>query len=190
MNHSPYSEIQTGTLLVASPEIDDEIYRRSVILLCEHTGTAGSFGLMVNKTLTIDFPQDSLQIENLNHQKIDILCGGKMQPNQMMILHSSKKAHDQIINITSEVYLGGDIQFLQDALVDDSCEKIYLCFGYVGWLASELQREFMDGKWYVYPGSRELIFDIPHEELWTTILQRMGGKYAALSSIPEDPSLN
>ena len=34
------------------------------------------------------------------------------------------------------------------------------------------------------------IFDIPPEKLWQTILREMGGKYATLSMIPEDLSLN
>ncbi len=190
MNQVPYSKLVAGTLLVASPDLSDEIYQRSVIVLCEHSMAAGSFGLMINKKLTIDLPNDSLELPDLHHPKISTLCGGKMQPSQMMIVHTSSKHSHQTLKIVDQVYLGGDIQFLQDSLNDEECGKIYLCFGYIGWLAAELEREFMQGKWFIYPGSKELIFDTPREILWQTILKKMGGKYAAIASIPSDLSLN
>jgi putative transcriptional regulator len=190
MNKVPYSKLGPGTMLLAGPEVSDEIYKRGVIVLCEHSIAAGSFGVMINKPLNIDLPEESLQIPNLHHPKISILCGGEMQPNQMMIMHTSNKHTSQTLKITEDVYLGGDLQFLQDSLNDEECSKIYLCFGYIGWLATELEREFMRGKWLIYPGSKEIIFDTPRDQLWQTILKKMGGKYAGIASIPTDLSLN
>jgi putative transcriptional regulator len=182
--------LSSGMLLVSSPDIADVIYKRSVILLCEHSIAAGSFGLMINKSITVELPEESLSLPDLTHPKIATLCGGKMQPGQMMIIHTSPTRAQQTMKIVEDVYLGGDIQFLQDSLEDEQCSKIYLCFGYIGWLATELERELMQGKWFAYPGTKELIFDTPREILWQTVLQKMGGKYSTIASIPEDLSLN
>ena len=54
----------------------------------------------------------------------------------------------------------------------------------------QLEREFLDGGWFLYPASQELIFNVPSEKLWQTILREMGGKYATLSMIPEDLTWN
>jgi putative transcriptional regulator len=40
------------------------------------------------------------------------------------------------------------------------------------------------------PGSKKYIFDTPTDKIWQTVLKDMGGKYASLSMIPEDLSLN
>ena len=50
MEDLPYSNIEKGTLLISTPEIDTGLFFRSVILVCEHT-PEGSFGLVINKNL-------------------------------------------------------------------------------------------------------------------------------------------
>ncbi|MBM3201477.1 MAG: hypothetical protein FJZ56_03595 [Chlamydiae bacterium] len=189
MNH-PSHLLSSGTLLVATPAHTDPIYKRAVILLCEHSVAAGSFGLMINKSISVELPEENNQLPDLSHPKITTLCGGKMQPGQMMILHTSLNHPIQTLKVIDQVYLGGDIQFLQDCLDDESCKKIYLCFGYIGWLATELEKEIMQGKWIAYPGTKELIFDTPRDLLWQTVLEKMGGKYSSMASIPDDLSLN
>ena len=97
----------------------------------------------------------------------------------------------QTLNICDGVYLGGDLQFLQESITDETGpDIIYLCFGYAGWGAGQLEREFLDGSWLLYPSSSHLLFHVPPEKLWQTLLKEMGGKYATLSMIPEDLTLN
>jgi putative transcriptional regulator len=108
----------------------------------------------------------------------------------MMFLHSSDKMAEQTLKVCDGVFLGGDIQFLQEAISDPSGPSIRLCFGYIGWGPSQLEREILAGAWLVHPGSAKYIFDTPAEKIWQTVLRDMGGKYATLSMIPEDLSLN
>ena len=50
-----------GTFLIGSPEVERGLYSRSVLLLCEHNVT-GSFGLIINKLLDVDFPEGSFDL--------------------------------------------------------------------------------------------------------------------------------
>lgn len=184
-----YSQIQKGTLLIASPEVETGLFFRSVILICEHN-TNGSFGLVINKSLDLELPEEIVNIHNLANQKVDIRAGGPVQTNQMMLLHTYDKLPQQTLEICQGVYLGGDLQFLQDSLSDQNGPFIHLCFGYAGWGAGQLEREFLDGGWYIHPASARLIFYTPPEKLWTALLREMGGRYATLSMIPEDLSVN
>jgi putative transcriptional regulator len=86
--------------------------------------------------------------------------------------------------------LGGDLQFLQESILDPQGPHIHLCFGYAGWGTGQLEREFLDGHWFLHPANAQHIFHIPPEKLWQALLREMGGKYATLSMIPEDLSLN
>lgn len=189
MEQLPYSQIQKGTFLIATPDIEEGFFFRGVILICEHNAN-GSFGLLINKALDLELPEEIINIEQLTNPHIAIRAGGPVQTNQMMLLHASDQISQQTLKICEGIYLGGDLQFLQDALLNAEGPPIHLCFGYAGWGAGQLEREFLDGHWFLYPASAELLFETPPEKLWQTLLRLMGGKYATLSMIPEDLSLN
>ncbi|MCE2982674.1 MAG: YqgE/AlgH family protein [Parachlamydia sp.] len=189
MEKTPYSQIQKGTFLIATPDIDNGFFFRGVILICEHNAN-GSFGLLINKSLDLELPEEIVNISHLVNPRIGIRAGGPVQTNQMMLLHSSEHISQQTLKICEDVYLGGDLNFLQEAIADQNGPNIHLCFGYAGWGTGQLEREFLDGHWYLYPASAKNIFYTPPEKLWQSLLREMGGKYATLSMIPEDLSLN
>lgn len=183
------TQIQKGTCLVASPDLESGLFFRCVLLICEHAST-GSFGLIINKPLEIELPEEILNTSIITNPRVSIRAGGPMQTNQMMLLHSNNDSSLQTLQVCDGVFLGGDLQFLQEMLSNESGPFINLCFGYTGWGAGQLEREFLDGGWFLFPGSKQFIFEVPPEKLWRTILREMGGKYASLSMIPEDLSIN
>jgi putative transcriptional regulator len=184
-----YSHIQKGTMLIATPDVEMGLFFRAVILICEHNQN-GSFGLVINKALELDLPEEIINIHNLANPNVSIRAGGPVQTNQMMLLHTSSKVPNQTLQICDGVYLGGDLQFLQEALSDEGGPAVHLCFGYAGWGAGQLEREFLDGGWFLHPASPRHIFHTKPEKMWPLILREMGGKYASLSMIPEDLSVN
>lgn len=188
MDQLPYSHIDRGTLLVASPDLDSGLLFRSVILLCDHS-PAGSFGLILNKALNIELPEEVLKLEEMNNPNLELRVGGVVQQSQLMLLHGFEGA-EQTLKICEGVFLGGDLNLLQTLATDPSHPPIRLCFGYSGWGPGQLEREFLAGNWFLHPASRRLVFETPADELWKTSLREMGGKFASLSTIPEDLSLN
>jgi len=189
MDPIPYSNLNKGAFLIASPDMDIGIYFRAVLLICEHS-SGGSFGLIINKPLEIELPEDLINIKEFVNPNVKIRTGGPIQPNQMMLLHSSDQIPDQTLTVCEGVYLGGDMQFLQDSVANSDGPSLRLCFGYAGWGAGQLEREFLSGGWFLHPASAKHVFETPPEKVWQTILREMGGKYATLSMIPEDLSLN
>ena len=189
MNKPPYSQIEKGSFLIATPDIETGIFFRCVLLVCEHNPN-GSFGLVINKSLDIELPEEILNVQDMANTNIGLRAGGPIQTNQMMLLHTCPTLPQQTLNICDGVYLGGDLPFLQNAITDEHGPSIHLCFGYSGWGAGQLEREFLDGQWLLWPSSKKHIFETPSDRLWQTLLREMGGKWATLSMIPEDLSLN
>lgn len=185
----PYSQIQKGTFLIATPDIDAGFFFRGVLLVCEHNAN-GSFALLINKPLDLELPDEIMNINELANPHIGIRAGGPVQTNQMMLLHTSDQIAQQTLKISDGIFLGGDLQFLQESIMNPNGPFIQLCFGYAGWGSGQLEREFLDGHWFLYPASVKHIFHTPPEKLWQSLLREMGGKYATLSMIPEDLSLN
>ena len=189
MQNLPYSHLEKGAFLISTPEIDSGLFFRSVVLVCEHNPT-GSFGLVINKPLDIQLPEEVVSLHEMANPKVKVRQGGPVQTNQMMLLHTSEAIPQQTLEVCPGVYLGGDLNFLQEAVLDETGPDIYLCFGYAGWGAGQLEREFLDGHWFLQPYDKETIFNIAAEKLWQSLLRKMGGKYATISMIPEDLSLN
>ena len=186
---SSSTPLEKGVFLVANPDMEPGLYSRAVILICEHT-PSGSFGLVVNKPFLTNLPPEILAIEELHNPKIQYRLGGRMQQNQMMLLHTSEQNKDQTLKVSEGIYLGGDLPFLQESLSSKEVPDILLCFGYTGWISTELDQELLSGLWYTAPSSKDLIFNIPPEKIWQNALSRMGWKFKTISMIPEDLSLN
>lgn len=185
----PYAQLNKGTLLIASPDLNGGIYFRAVILLCEHD-PIGSLGLLVNKLPDFELPSDIINLGEVTNHRVQLRVGGPLQSSQMMMLHSSAELADQTLQLCPGVFLGGDLQFLQQAAAEENGPWVRLCLGYCGWGPGQLEKEFLNGLWFVHPGAEKYIFEIPPEALWRTVLKEMGGKYATLATIPDDLSLN
>lgn len=185
----PYAKLDRGSLLISSPDIEPGVFSRSVILLCEHS-VNGSFGLILNKSFHFDTTDDFSFFDRAANPKVRFCMGGPVQAHQMMLLHSCSDLVDQSLEICPSVYLGGDVTFLQECLADESGPAVNLCFGYTGWQAGQLEREFLDGLWFLSPGNFDRVFSSCPEMLWSTILLSLGGKYASLSTVPENLLLN
>lgn len=183
------SSVRRGCFLISSPEIDIPLFYRSVMLICEHN-PSGSFALLMNKPLDIDLPEEVVNLRSAPNKRVSIRAGGPVQTNQMMLLHTTPSEKQQLLAITDGVYLGGDLPYLHELIEDEASPPVFLCFGYAGWASGQLEREFLDGSWFIYPATKDLIFDTPPEKLWRKLLLQMGGRYATLSTIPEDLSVN
>ncbi len=181
--------VKKGYFLIANPEIENPLFFRGVMLICEHNAS-GSFALLINKSLDLELPEEIVNLSSATNKNVFIRAGGPVQTNQMMLLHTHKSDQQQLLTVTEGVYLGGDIQYLHELIENEEAPHVFLCFGYSGWATGQLEREYIDGSWFLYPASKELIFETPPEKLWSTLLLKMGGKYASLSTIPEDPSIN
>lgn len=189
MDIIPPADIKRGTLLVASPEIESGFFFRGVLLVCEHNH-AGTLALLVNKPLDVEMPDEFSQMGEITNPRMSIRAGGPMQTNQLMLLHSNDAPNLPTIKICDGVYLGGDIEFLQEHLIDPEGPHIHLYFGYSGWPQGGLEREFLNGSWFIHPAHKRYLFEVPPEKLWRTLLKDMGGRYATLSTIPDDLSVN
>lgn len=185
--NNEYSHLSKGTFLIATPEIESGIFYRSVIVLCEHN-TSGSLGLIINKDIDFELGESIIEVEELSNPHVELRAGGPTQMNQMLVLHDHP--NDQSNLILKGVSLGGDLEFLQEALLNPEGPKIRLMFGYANWSAGQLEKEFLNGQWFICKGSYKHIFETPVDNVWQSVLKEMGGRFASLSMIPEDLSLN
>ncbi len=191
MNFRPQSplRLEKGQFLVASPSLDSPLFERGVVLLCEHS-ELGSFGLLINKPIEIELPDEILDLENAKNDQLSLRAGGPIKPEQLMILHTGSEPHDHCLPLLPGVVLGGDLGFLEHLMEQPSGAPVLLCFGYCSWGPGQLERDILDGEWHVAKGSSSDLFETDPHRLWNQLLSRHGGRSSVLALLPCDLSLN
>jgi putative transcriptional regulator len=176
----------TGKLLVASPQLVDPNFYRTVVLLFEH-GAEGAFGTVLNR------PTDEGAAEHLPdwaHLLADppkVFIGGPVR-NEVAV----GVAEWPSTEAAGESHLFSGIGFVD--LTDPpgpkgTPERIRVFSGYSGWDSGQLEVELAVDSWFIVDPIVDDVFGRP-EDLWSRVLARQGGHLSLYARYPEDPSLN
>ena len=177
-----------GTLLVAEPPLADPNFRRSVILLCEHT-TEGSFGLVLNRPCP--FRLSEVAASPLPFDAA-LALGGPVETDTLHYVHPYGDLVEGALPVVDGVWWGGSFEGLVEGLGEGwlDAEQMRFFVGYSGWGAGQLDAEVDEGSWIVLPATEALVFAAGDDALWRRVLRRLGGDYALLSTFPDDPRMN
>jgi putative transcriptional regulator len=190
-------DLAPGTLLVAPPTLGDPNFRRSVVLLCEHSPAEGSFGLSLGRPLEQDLALSDVldlgdPVARLRGEDFPLALGGPVQPETLHYLHRHPEAVPGATEVTEGVRWGGDFDDVKVLLADGEADAQSLRFflGYAGWGAGQLRAELDQGGWILAPADVELVFPESLDAFWRQIMRRLGGEYALLSNFPDNPRMN
>ncbi|RAU83209.1 YqgE/AlgH family protein [Pontibacter arcticus] len=180
---------QAGSILISEPYLGDPNFERTVVLLCSHEETAGTFGLVLNRMSNL-LLSDVVDVYD-NAFDAGLGIGGPMQYNTLHYIHRLKDL-PEAVELSDDLYWGGDFEMLRTkigaGLINTDDIKFFL--GYSGWTPGQLQEEIDKNVWIVNNNAANKLFNLETDTLWRSILRQMGGKYKVLSNYPEDPRLN
>jgi putative transcriptional regulator len=171
-----------GFLLVASPELQDPNFARTVVLTITHDGE-GSFGLVLNRPLTQTLG-DVLPDVDERAASVRIYQGGPVQTEVLQVLSGSGPGRA----IAPGIYLGVELEAMLD--LDSDGHQLCGYMGYAGWGFEQLERETSEGSWIIAPARAAHVFDIPADQLWVEVLRELGGQYRWLTFEDGDPGMN
>jgi len=177
-----------GAFLVAEPPLADPNFRRTVILLCEHS-LEGSFGLVLNRPTGRRISEVSATPLTFDG---DIGLGGPVQPDTLHYLHPYGDEVDGSLPVVEGVYWGGEFEQVQELLEGGAldAEQFRFFLGYSGWSTGQLDAEHDEGSWIVLPATSEAVWAAADPRLWNRVIRQLGGDYALLSNYPDDPRMN
>jgi putative transcriptional regulator len=178
-----------GRLLIAEPFMDDLYFKRSVVLLTEHSKN-GTFGFILNKPLEIDVNDVLVDFPTF---KAPVFMGGPVQSDSLFFIHTQGDLIDDSLPIKDNLYWSGNFTQLKQLITDQQIfpNEIKFFIGYSGWDSGQLNSEIKnDESWIISAPEITNINELNNSELWRESLQKMGSKYSLLSNFPEDPSLN
>ena len=176
-----------GTFLIASPLLRDPNFCRTVILLCEHEDDEGSMGVVVNR------PGDQTLQDALSgvvpHPSQRLWIGGPVQRDAVLVLHRKPELPGARL-IVDGMAMGGDDEALLELLRASNPHRARVFSGYAGWGAGQLGAELEQRSWITCTAQARFIFDTEATDVWSAVLRSLGPRYAYLTDLPADPSVN
>jgi putative transcriptional regulator len=176
-----------GRLLVASPALFDPNFRRTVVLVTEHT-EEGAAGLVLNRRSDTLVAQALPDLAGLVGDEERVWVGGPVQQTAALVLAEFDDPDDAAALVVDSVgFVPGDGDL---ALIAATTGRVRVYAGYAGWGAGQLEAELELSSWIVAEPEPADLFPEPDFDLWAAVLRRKGGVYRLLALMPEDPSLN
>ena len=183
-------EALTGRLLVATPQIEEGIFHRSVILILDHSD-AGAQGVVLNRPLGAEVDSVLPGWQELATAPVSVFHGGPVQTDSALGLVAVPGEGQAPMGIRR---LFGGIGVVDlDApppLVASEVGGLRIFAGYAGWTAGQLEGEIRTGSWYLVEAEARDAFTDSPADLWVRVLRRQRNELAFVSTFPSDPSLN
>lgn len=177
-----------GRILISEPFLDDDYFKRSVVLLCEHN-EEGTFGYVLNNYIPTAI---SDILENFPEIDSRISLGGPVNSDNLFYIHTLGNKIPGSLEIIPGLFMGGSFEEMKSLMKDGLIKENELRFfiGYSGWSTGQLERELKDSSWIVAETDITTIMDTYIHNLWKKILGDMGENHQLFSNYPENPSLN
>lgn len=168
-----------GKLLIAAPTLFD-FFRRTVILMIEHT-EEGAFGVVLNRAAEASVVEAVPAIADLVGADEPVWIGGPVGPQSVVVIGEFADPDDSPKLVTGNVGV-------VDPEADGDLLRARVFAGHSGWGPGQLESELESESWFVDDPVPEDLFCA--DDLWALVVRRRGGRFAVLSTMPEDPSLN
>jgi putative transcriptional regulator len=174
------SETLRGQLLIAAPSLFD-YFRRTVVLVIEHT-PEGAMGVVLNRESETRVADAVPQLAGLASEGDLVRIGGPVSPDSVVALGEFTDVSEAGMHVV------GALGTLDPESPNDSLARMRVYAGYAGWGAGQLDGELEQEAWVVAPAKPEDPFS--EDDIWSRALERRGGAYRLLATMPPDPSQN
>ena len=180
------SESLRGKLLVAGPALIDPHFRRTVVLVVAHDDD-GAVGLVLTRVSEVEVAEAVPELAELVEPSATVSFGGPVQQDAVVVLAEWDDPDEAGDIVFADVGLMGADAELEP--VTAATRRVRIFAGYAGWSSGQLDDELAEPSWIVgQPEPDDVFGQVP--DLWSAVLRRMGGAFAFVATMPEDPSLN
>lgn len=181
-----------GQFLVAMPDMEDERFAESVILLVGH-GDDGAMGLMINHELAslrfsdildeldLGDPDAVIRLPDVIRDRA-VMRGGPVERSRGFVLHSADYHSGNTYKISDELGLTATLDVLKAIAFGPAPKAALFVLGCCGWSPGQLESEIGANGWLTVPFDRALLFDVPVEDRYDGALARLHITRASLSS--------
>jgi len=178
-----------GHFLVASPNLSDGNFNRSVVLMIKHD-EEGALGLILNRPTASRVADVWKAVADEAIDSSDTIYVGGPVTTALVSLHTVKSAGD--MRVLPGVYFSAQPDHLRK-VVHATGKPFRFFSGYSGWGSGQLEGELEVGGWLVTSATTELVFSQP-DDLWERIVRVIAQDILApvvpARHAPKSPGLN
>jgi putative transcriptional regulator len=178
-----------GKLLVATPDLEDANFFRTVVLVLEHN-LEGALGVVLNRPTAADVQELLPDWAAFAADPGVVFVGGPVQPEAAIGLgrRSDERDGDGFAPLFGDL---GTVDLERDpADVVPAVDTVRVYAGYAGWGPGQLDGEVAANGWFVVDAEPADPWTREPGDLWRTVLRRQGGTTRLFAEFPPDPSLN
>ena len=161
-------------LLVASPQIQDTNFSRTVVLLCQHDAQ-GALGVVINRETNLSVREvvEQLDFDSMLETENLVLWGGPVEQGAGFVVFEGDIGGDVGWNLADGRLAVSPSKELLEQLLRHR-KHYHLCLGYAGWGPGQLEEEIATGSWLYTEADPDLILQSPVNERYELALARMG----------------
>nr|WP_315464815.1 YqgE/AlgH family protein [uncultured Rhodoferax sp.] len=176
----------TNHFLIAMPGLEDPLFGKSVVYLCEHS-ERGALGLVINKPADMPLPALFQKIDLPLHRAdlVDqpVFQGGPVQTERGFVLHETVvpdgQSGDESLYASTMTIPGGlEMTTSKDVLealsMGSGPKRVLVSLGYSAWGEGQLETELGENSWLTVAADQRLIFDTPVEQRYDRALGLLG----------------
>jgi len=174
----------SNQFLVAMPGLEDENFRHSVTLLCEHS-EKGALGLVVNRPTDLRL-SDMLDQIGVDHEAMPadpiVFWGGPVQPERGFVVHTGPGHWDSTLMVDENLYITTSRDVLGAIGRGEGPTAYMVLLGYAGWGEGQLETEILNNSWLNAPVEQHVLFEVPAAERWIAATRLIGVDISHLAS--------
>jgi putative transcriptional regulator len=167
-----------GQFVVATPELEDPNFSRTVVFMTQHDET-GAMGLVINRVvargpLTRLLEAMGVDAGPRGGSEVRVYAGGPVGRDIGFVLHSRDYESAETVEVDDHVAMTPSLDVLKAIAAGDGPRESLVAFGYAGWGAGQLESEIAAGAWAIVPGDERLLFDDDDASKWQRAFARRG----------------
>jgi putative transcriptional regulator len=171
-------DLGVGKLLVASPNLADPNFTKTVILLV-HSDDQGFVGLILNRRTNLAISRVLEGFPGTKDRSDPAYLGGPVEVPSVIALLKSPEKVEGADRIFGGVYLISTKTLLEQTLAarpDPKAFHVYL--GHAGWASDQLRNEVDLGAWFIFSADPGVVFNSDPGSLWPQMIRKMERKIA------------
>jgi len=187
---SQTDDLAIGKLLVASRDLGDPNFAKTVILLVHYSEGQGAVGLVVNKRTDVPISRVFHDLKEASNRKDPVYIGGPVELNSVLALLKSASKPEGADKVFGDVFLISNKDLLARTLGSHAEATVFHTYiGYAGWGAGQLEHEVDLGAWHVMPADVATVFHSDPDSVWEGLIHRTETQIAsAFTYTPPRPS--
>lgn len=182
-----------GSLLVATPALEDPNFHRTVLVMLAFSPREGALALVLNRPNEVPVDVILPGWGDLAAGPSSLFVGGPVGRDQLIGLgqrSDEPSAPDDGFSGVADGRLGTVDLHRQPYEMATRVTRLRIFTGHSGWAPGQLEGELSAGGWLVLPREDGDVFTAEPEELWKRVLRRQGGRLAMYANAPPNLSMN